>query len=100
MRHISAIYPLKSMTNPSIEVDLAEILKEIKQDLKNIDIRLSKIEIGQAEIKGDIKALDIKVEQLDKRVANQEFLNRGVFIGLLLALLGGIVNLFGWMPKS
>jgi septal ring factor EnvC (AmiA/AmiB activator) len=73
------------MTNPTIETDLSEILKEIRQDLKSIDSRLSKIEIGQAEIKGDIKALDTKVEQLDKRVANQEFLNRGVFIGLLLA---------------
>jgi septal ring factor EnvC (AmiA/AmiB activator) len=88
------------MTNPTIETDLSEILKEIRQDLKSIDSRLSKIEIGQAEIKGDIKALDTKVEQLDKRVANQEFLNRGVFIGLLLALLGGVVNFFGWIPKE
>jgi hypothetical protein len=80
------------MTNPTIETDIAEILKDLQKGQKDILISLE-------TIKGDIKALDAKVDQLDKRVANQEFLNRGVFIGLLLALLGGIVNIFGWIPK-
>ncbi len=81
------------MTNPTIETDIAEILKDLQKGQKEIQITLE-------TIKGDIKALDTKVEQLDKRVGNQEFLNRGVFIGLLLALLGGVVNFFGWIPKS
>lgn len=81
------------MTNPTIETDIAEILKDLQKGQKEIQITLE-------TIKGDIKALDTKVEQLDKRVGNQEFLNRGVFIGLLLALLGGIVNFLGWMPKT
>lgn len=99
------------MTNPTIQVDIAEVLKEIQIDQKTM---LNEMRSGQKEIlkeisdikvsletaKGDIKALDAKVEQLDKRIANQEFLNRGVFIGLLLALLGGVVNFFGWIPKS
>ena len=88
------------MTNPTIETDIAEILKDLQKGQKSLLEKLNKLEIGQAEIKGDIKALDTKVEQLDKRVANQEFLNRGVFIGLLIALLGGVVNFFGWMPKG
>ena len=88
------------MTNPTIQTEIAEVLKEIRQDLKGIDNRLNKLEVGQARIEGRIEALDTKVDQLDKRVANQEFLNRGVFIGLLLALLGGVVNIFGWIPKS
>lgn len=81
------------MTNPTIQTDIAEILKDLQKGQKDIQITLE-------TIKGDIKALDTKVEQLDKRVANQEFLNRGVFIGLLVALLGGIVNFFGWIPKN
>ena len=81
------------MTNPKIETDIAEILKDLQKGQKDMQISLE-------TIKGDIKALDTKVDQLDKRVANQEFLNRGVFIGLLLALLGGIVNFLGWIPKS
>lgn len=99
------------MTNPTIQTDIAEVLKEIQIDQKTM---LNEMRSGQKEIlkeisdikvsletaKDDIKALDAKVEQLDKRIANQEFLNRGVFIGLLLALLGGVVNFFGWIPKS
>ena len=81
------------MTNPTIETDIAEILKDLQKGQKDIQIALE-------TIKGDIKALDTKVEQLDKRVANQEFLNRGVFIGLLIALMGGVINFLGWMPKS
>ena len=81
------------MTNPTIQTDIAEILKDLQKGQKEIQITLE-------TIKGDLKALDTKVEQLDKRIANQEFLNRGVFIGLLLALLGGIVNIFGWIPKA
>ena len=99
------------MTNPTIQTDIAEVLKEIQLDQKTMlnEMRsgqkeilkeISDIKVGLETVKGDIKALDTKVEQLDKRIANQEFLNRGVFIGLLLALLGGVVNFFGWTPKS
>lgn len=110
------------MNNPIIEVNLGEILKEIQGDQKKILEEVNNIKLGQAKIEGKIEALDLKlsgeikaideklsgqiktldtkVEQMDKRLANQEFLNRGVFIGLLLALLGGVVNFFGWIPKS
>ncbi len=81
------------MTNPTIETDIAEILKDLQKGQKDILISLE-------TVKGDIKALDTKVEQLDKRIGNQEFLNRGIFIGLLLALLSGLVNYFGWVPKG
>ena len=104
------------MNNPVIETDLAEVLGQINQKLDKIDDRLNKLEVGQAELKGDIKALDeklsgqiksvdeklsgqiktldTKVEQMDKRLANQEFINRGVLVGLILVILGGAVKLF------
>ncbi len=88
------------MTNPSIQVDIAEVLKDLQSGQKEILKEISEIKVSLETVKGDIKALDTKVEQLDKRIANQEFLNRGVFIGLLLALLGGVVNFLGWIPKS
>lgn len=88
------------MTNPIIQTDLVEILKDIQGGQKDMLKEISGIKISLEGVKGDIKALDTKIDQLDKRVANQEFLSRGVFIGLLVALLGGVVNFFGWMPKS
>ena len=88
------------MDNPTIQTDIAEILKDLQQGQKEILKEVSDIKISLETVKGNIKALDTKVEQLDKRLANQEFLNRGVFIGLLLALLGGLINAFGWIPKN
>ena len=124
------------MTNPTIEVDIAEILKEIqaKQDRMYVDMQsrqdkileqmhskfdgmqfrqdkileeIKEIKVGQAKLEGridtldeklsgQIKTLEAKVEQIDKRVANQEFTNRGVLIGLILALLGGAAKIFGF----
>ncbi|GAB4539974.1 MAG: hypothetical protein Tsb0014_30860 [Pleurocapsa sp.] len=59
------------MTNPIIQTDIAEILKEIKSDQKKLLEEVNELKLGQAEIKGDIKALDTKVEQLDKRIGNK-----------------------------
>lgn len=76
------------MTNPKIETDIAEILKDLQKGQKEIQITLE-------TIKGDIKALDTKVDQLDKRVGNVEFANRGILISLVVVILGGVVKLFG-----
>ena len=96
------------MNNPVIQTDIAEVLGEIRQELKGINDRLGKLEVGQAKIEGkidtlderlsgQIKALDTKVEQLDKRVGNQEFTNRGVLIGLVVVILGGAAKFFGFV---
>ena len=58
------------MANPTIETDIAEILKDLQNGQKSLLEKLNKLEIGQAEIKGELKSLDAKVEQLDKRIAN------------------------------
>ena len=94
------------MDNPVIQTDLAEVLGQINQKLDKLSTDVTELKVGQAEIKGDIKAvdeklsgqikaLDTKVEQLDKRVGNQEFTNRGVLIGLIVVILGGAAKFFG-----
>ena len=88
------------MSNIQIETDLAEILKEIKLDQKKLLEEVNELKLGQAEIKGDIKALDTKVEQLDKRIGNQEFTNKGVLIGLVIVILGGAAKFFGLMGSK
>ena len=91
------------MTNPKIEVDIAEILGDIKNDQKEVLKKISELKndisdlkIEVAEVRGDIKSLNTKVEQLDKRIANQEFTNRGVLVGLIVALLVGAAKVFGF----
>ena len=84
------------MNNPIIETDLAEILKEIRVDQKKLLEEVNNLKIGQSEIKGKIKALDVKTEQLNTRVSNVEFAVRGVLIGLLVVIFGGLA-MFLWM---
>ncbi len=94
------------MENPVIQTDLASVLGQISSKLDKISEDVTDLKVSVAEIKGDIKALDerlsgqikaldTKVDQLDKRVGNQEFINRGVFVGLILVILGGAAEFFG-----
>jgi outer membrane murein-binding lipoprotein Lpp len=98
------------MSNIQIESDLKDILSRIDTKLDKLSEDVTDIKVSLAEVKGDIKAtdeklsgqikaLDTKVDQLDKRVGNQEFTNRGVFVGLLLTILGGVATYFGWIDK-
>lgn len=87
------------MTNPTIETDIAEILKDLQSGQKEVLKEISDMKVSLEGLKGDIKVLNTSIRELDKRVSNQEFTNRGVLIGLILALLGGAVKLFGWMPS-
>ncbi|MGK7875570.1 MAG: hypothetical protein AB4426_20405 [Xenococcaceae cyanobacterium] len=87
----------------TIEQDLKEVLAKIDQKLDNLtgdiaEIRqkdLVELKVGQAEIKGDIKALEEKVKGVDERLKNQKFLSKGILVGLIVAILGGLAKLFG-----
>ena len=73
---------------------------EVNKQFVEVNQKLNKLEIGQVELSGEIKTLDEKVSGIDKRLDNQEFLNRGVLVALIVALIGGAAKLFGWLPTS
>jgi outer membrane murein-binding lipoprotein Lpp len=87
------------MSNPIIETDLAEILGQINQKLDKLSEEVTElkteVKVGFAEVKGEIKTLDAQVEQLDKRITNSEFTNRGILIGIVVIILGGAAKIFG-----
>lgn len=83
-----------------VRKEIADFKKEVTGEFNDVKKEISDLKVGQAKIEGNIKALDTKVEQLDKRIGNQEFTNRGVLVGLILVILGGAVKLFGWMPNQ
>jgi predicted nuclease with TOPRIM domain len=78
--------------------NLAEFRKEVTHRFDKIDERLNRLEIGQARLEervtGEVKALEAKVDGLGKRLDTQEFINRSVFVGLVLAIAAGVVKLF------
>lgn len=105
-----------------IETDLKDILGKIDQKLDNLQKDVTDIKIAQTKLEGKVEALDekftskikgldekftskidgldekftSKIDGLDTRLGNQEFLNRAVVVGLLLAILGGLAKLFGF----
>ena len=101
------------MTTPTIETDLSKILERIEQNLadfrketeqnladfrKETNQRLTSLEIGQARLEekliGEIKAVNARLDGLDKRLDTQEFINRSVVVGLVLAIAAGVFKLF------
>ncbi|MFM6021876.1 MAG: hypothetical protein ACKPER_02915, partial [Dolichospermum sp.] len=84
--------------NQKMDKQFAEVnqkFSEVNKKLETIDGRLNKLEIGQAELSGEIKTLEEKVIGIDKRLDNQEFINRGVLVAVIIALISGVVKLFG-----
>jgi predicted nuclease with TOPRIM domain len=101
------------MTPPTIETDLGKILERIEQNIadfrketeqnftdfrKEMNQRLTSLEIGQARLEerltGEIKTVNAKLDGLGKRLDTQEFINRSVVVGLVLAIAAGVVKLF------
>lgn len=89
-----------SNTPLQITVDLADILAQINQKLDKIDDHLNKLEVGQESIRGDLKALNEKFDGLSKRIDNQEFLNRTIAAGLIIAILVALAKMFGFISNA
>jgi hypothetical protein len=89
------------MSNETVTYSLEAVLTRIEGKIdtlhKDVNERLTKLEIGQSEIRGDIKVLDEKINGLTARVAYQEFTNRGILIALVVTLIGGAAKIFGFI---
>ena len=66
--------------------NLADFRQETNHKLDNLTQDVVDLKVGQARI-------EEKLEGLDKRLENQEFINRSVFVGILLTLGAGIIKL-------
>lgn len=65
-----------------VKVAIARLEGELKSDMKSLE----------GELKGDIKALDAKMDGISKRLDTQEFINRSMVVGVVLALIVGVVK--------
>jgi len=78
-----------------IEYDLKEILIRIEGRFDKLEIKIDKIGEDITDLQVKVGVLSEKVEEITKRLDTQEFINRGVIIGLILAVLGGFAKVFG-----
>ncbi|MFM2380616.1 MAG: hypothetical protein RLZZ143_3199 [Cyanobacteriota bacterium] len=85
------------MSNETVTYSLETVLTRIEGKIdslqRDVNERLTKLEIGQSEIRGDIKALDSKVMEIEKRIddlnARVNISNNG-FLGIVKILVTGI----------
>jgi predicted nuclease with TOPRIM domain len=117
VREVLTLPKGSKMSDTPIQVttELNKALEQINQKLDKIDLkfetkldkideRLNRLEIGQARLEekfsGQIDALGEKVDGLSKRVDSVDFINRGVFVALIIAILGGFAKIFGFIGNN
>ncbi len=83
-----------------VDQKLDTLQKEVKQEIKDVNTKLDSIQKDVTDLKVGQAKLEEKVDGLGKRLDYQEFINRGVIIGLLAALLGGLAKMLGWIGNS
>lgn len=86
----------------SLDEKLSGQIKNVDERLsgqiKNVDERLSgQIKNVDEKLSGKINTLDVKIEGFGKRLENQEFVNRGILVALVVAILGSAAKLLGWV---
>jgi len=78
-----------------IKIGQVRLENELKGDIKSLKTELKgDIKSLESELKGDIKNLETEVNGIGKRLDTQEFINRSVVVGFVLALVAGTVKLF------
>ncbi|NJM75741.1 MAG: hypothetical protein HC852_08135 [Acaryochloridaceae cyanobacterium RU_4_10] len=91
------------MTQSSITVtySLEEVLARIEGKIDDLGKELNEVrQKDLADLRVGQARLEEKVDGLAKRIDNQEFISRGVLIGLIVAIAGGAAKLFGFMGNS
>jgi septation ring formation regulator EzrA len=71
---------------------------QVNQQFAEVNQKLVQLEIGQVAILGEVKVLDQKTDAIEKRLDNQEFINRGVLVAVIVTFIGGAAKFFGWLP--
>lgn len=77
------------------EYDLKEILIRIEGRFDKLESKIDNLGEYITDLQVKVGVLSEKVEGITKRFDTQEFINRGVIIGLILAVLGGFAKVFG-----
>ncbi|MDJ0659731.1 MAG: hypothetical protein QNJ42_09600 [Crocosphaera sp.] len=75
------------------EQKLDSFQRDVNQKLDTLQKDVTDLKVGQAK-------LEEKVDGLGKRLDYQEFINRGVIISLLAAVLGSLAKMLGLIGNS
>ncbi len=76
----------------SLEQKIDNLDEKFERKIDNIQKDISDLKAGQARIEGELTGIN-------KRLDNQEFLSRGILVGFMIAILGGLAKLFGFIAN-
>jgi chromosome segregation ATPase len=83
-----------------IEGEIRTLDERLTGKIDTLDERLTgKIDTLDERLTGKIDALDTKVDGINTRLGLVEFSNRGIFIGLIMIVLGGAAKMFGFLAN-
>ena len=75
------------MNNPTIETDIAEVLKEIKDDQKKLLAKVNQIEVDINILKTD----NTNIKETVKKIEGAQQAQIWTLIGVLITAVGGFV---------
>ena len=82
------------------KIETKTAIESLRGDLKALEQKvMGEIKALDERVTGQIKALDERVTGFSKRLENQEFINRGIFLALIVAILGGLAKFLGFLPQ-
>ncbi|MEA5511303.1 Bdr protein [Crocosphaera sp. UHCC 0190] len=76
------------------ETKLDKLDEKFDAKFEILDEKVDHLQKDVISLTGDVKTLDAKVEGIGKRLDTQEFINRSVVVGFVLAIGTGAVKLF------
>jgi hypothetical protein len=93
-----------TQTPITVTYTLEEILGQIQKSLVNIQEDITELKIGQVRLEnemktlevkltGQIQTLDAKIDGIGKRLDTQEFINRSVIVGFVLAVGAAVIKI-------
>lgn len=88
-----------SETSVQIATDLTKILERIDQRFDSFEQKLNKLSDNVNNLQIEAATIKTEINSINKCLDAQEFINRGVAIGILVALLGGLAKIFGFTGK-
>ena len=93
---IQQIKDLITAGTAATQKQVADLTQEMRVGFAEVKGEIREV---KAELKGELKALDTKFEEktknLDQRISGREFINRGITVGLVGTVMGGLLLALG-----
>ena len=79
-----------------VDQKIDKLGQDVDQKINKLDRKIEQLSQDVNEVKVSTARLEEKTEGLSKRIESQEFVSRGILIGLIVTILGGAAKLFGF----